>query len=264
MIPAQLPKKETRDVVLLHGFPDFASSWDDVATLLRQRGYQVLTPELYPSTNVKHGRYTYSMRSAATRLARTLDEVGIDSAHVVGHDWGGVLAWSFAMAFPARTASLSLLNAPHPRAFGQHLSSRQGRYALAFQLPYLPELLLARREYRALIAPMRHLLREGEQQRFLQRYKEKGTMHAMLGLYRAMLLPWARVPEREVQAPTLVLWGDQDPYLHRDLATPPHDAAARLQTRHLRGVGHWPQRQAPEDVSAALLQFWTRHERAPS
>ena len=143
-------------VVLLHGFPQHAGSWDRVwpelagagyrAVLLDQRGY---SPGARPA-----GRRAYVLAEAATDVLALLDELGIERAHVVGHDWGGAIGWRLAAAAPDRLLSLTSVSTPHPRALLRSMvtsdQALRSWYMGFFQLPVLPERALLAREGRLL------------------------------------------------------------------------------------------------------------------
>jgi pimeloyl-ACP methyl ester carboxylesterase len=249
-------------VVLLHGFPQHAGSWDLVwpelanagfrPVLLDQRGY---SPGARPD-----GPEAYVLTEAATDVLALLDELGADRAHVVGHDWGGAIGWHLAATAPERLLSLTSVSTPHPRALLRSMATSdqalRSWYMGFFQLPVLPE--------RALLAWDGRLLHRGLRRTglppgtdYVDRLRREGALTAALNWYRAIPYGLGRAP-RPVSTPTLYVWGDRDPVLGPAAAA----ATARYVTGpytfvRLPGVGHW----IPETEPAALLHPLLDHLR---
>lgn len=228
-------------VVLLHGFPELALSWRHVLPGLAAAGYRVVAPNLrgYDGTRTAatgDRRGPYDLATLVDDLAALVHALGRDRAVVVGHDWGGAVAWAAAVLRPELLERLVVVNCPHPAAFADEVRRRprqllRSAYALAFQLPRLPEWALTRRDG-ALVAA---LLRAGAldptvwSDAATQPYRaalcEPGAAAAALGYYRAFArtaLGFRRLARRRlVDRPTLVIWGRHDPALDRSLLDPP-------------------------------------------
>ena len=137
-------------VVLLHGFPQHAGSWDRVVPGLHAAGLRTLAPDQrgYSPAARPTGRRAYVVRELVDDVRALLDAAGLERAHVVGHDWGAMVAWALAAWHPDRVASLTAVSVPHPAAFTTSLlTSSQGlksAYMAFFQLPVVPEKLLTR------------------------------------------------------------------------------------------------------------------------
>src|SRR5712671_1297489 len=135
-------------VLLLHGFPECWVSWRNQLPALAQAGFRAVAPDLrgYGKSDKPPGLDAYRIEVLARDIARLVEALGADRAHVVGHDWGGAVAWFFAMWHPERLDRLAILNAPHPARFSRALKRpRQflrSSYTLFFQVPWLPEALL--------------------------------------------------------------------------------------------------------------------------
>jgi pimeloyl-ACP methyl ester carboxylesterase len=135
-------------VVLLHGFPEFWFSWRHQLPALANAGFRVVAVDQrgYNLSDKPRGLDAYRTSVLAQDVARVIERLGVDRASVVGHDWGGGIAWTFAMGYPERLDRLAILNAPHPGTFVRHLGSprqlRKSWYLFFFQLPWLPEVLL--------------------------------------------------------------------------------------------------------------------------
>lgn len=242
-------------VVLLHGFPQDAGAWDRVAPQLHQAGLRTLAPDQrgYSPGARPRGRRAYRMAELVGDVLALLADRGLTRAHVVGHDWGGAVAWALAGVQPARVSTLTVLSTPHPAAMAAAMtSSRQALsswYMAAFQLPLLPEAVLGRTLRRTLV---RSGLPAEDARRYARRMAEPGALSAALGWYRA--LPFAgRDAVPPVRVPTTYVWGARDFALGR--------RAAELTARQVRGpyrfaelaAGHWLPERSADDVAALVL-----------
>lgn len=242
-------------VVLLHGFPQDAASWDRVVPTLHAAGLRTLAPDLrgYSPGARPQGRRAYRLELLVGDVLALLDDRGLEHAHVVGHDWGGLLAWALAGRTPKRVRTLTVLSTPHPAAMvASFTSSTQlltSWYLGAFQLPVLPELLLARTLDRSL---QRSGLPRADAERYARRMREPGASAGALGWYRAMPFS-ARYAVPRSRVPTTYVWGEHDFALGR--------RAAELTADQVRGpyhfqalsAGHWLPERMPDDVAALVL-----------
>jgi pimeloyl-ACP methyl ester carboxylesterase len=251
-------------VLLLHGFPQDSTAWARVEPLLHRSGLRTLAPDQrgYSPMARPRGRANYRLRHTVDDALALLDAAGLDHAHVVGHDHGGMVAWALGAWHPDRVRTLTALSVPHPAAMAKAmLTSNQALrsyYIALFQLPVLPE--------QVLLAGGGAALRRGLSagglpddvvDRYVTRMQEPGALTAALAWYRA--LPWnAQDPVGTVRVPTLHMWSTGDPFLGRagiDATAAFVDAPYRLEV--LQGVNHWIPELAP-DVVADLVTAHTR------
>jgi pimeloyl-ACP methyl ester carboxylesterase len=243
-------------VVLLHGFPQDASAFDRLSAALHPGGFRTLAPHQrgYSPGARPRSRKAYRTREAVADVLALLDSAGLSRAHVVGHDWGGVVAWALGAWHPDRLRTLTVLSTPHPAALaGALIGSDQllrSSYLGLFQLPALPEgLLLAGNG-----ALLRRTLRQGglpadSVERYVRRMREPRALTSALNWYRA--LPWnVRDGVGRIAVPTLHVWSTADPFLGR-AAT---EATAEFVTGPYRlevldGVPHWIPELAGERVA---------------
>jgi pimeloyl-ACP methyl ester carboxylesterase len=247
--------------ILLHGYPQDRHCWDAVTPALAGAGYRVLAPDLrgYSARARPASRRAYALPRLAGDVLALADAAGVERFHLVGHDWGASLAWYLTGHHPGRVISLGALSVPHPEAFLRALatSSQAVRswYMVAFQLPGLPELALSRRGGRAMQAfLMRTGLDPENAGRYAARAADRAAMRGPLNWYRA--LPFGlRDRTDRIDVPTLFLWSDGDRAISR--------TAAELCGRYvngpyrfeiLGGVSHWLPEEAPEQVTALLMQ----------
>ena len=230
-------------VVLLHGFPQDASMWAPIEPALHDLGLRTLAPHQrgYSPGARPAGRAAYRVVELVGDVVALLDAAELPRAHLVGHDWGGGVAWETAARHPDRIASLTVLSTPHPAALSwAYRHDRQQRrmswYMAAFHLPWLPERYLARRMF----ATMRHSgMPPLEAARVAHRFGSPAELAGPIGWYRALSVPSDGPHPPPVQVPTALVWGAHDVALGR--------VAAERTARHVSGpyrfveldAGHW-------------------------
>jgi pimeloyl-ACP methyl ester carboxylesterase len=245
-------------IILLHGFPESAASWREVTPLLTAAGYRVLAPDQrgYARDARPRRRRDYTLDKLAGDVLALADKEGVERFHVVGHDWGGAVAWQLAATHADRLLTMTSLATPHPRAMVRSLLRGQlfkSWYMVAFQLPVLPELALRGRFFR------RQLVNSGMPDDYVDEYlgllREPGAARGALNWYRAMPFspPNAIGP---VSVPTMYVYGTDDVALGRRAA----DATGKYVTGPYRyevmdGVSHWIPEEIPEVVAKLLLEF---------
>ncbi|KUI13601.1 alpha/beta hydrolase [Mycobacterium lehmannii] len=251
-------------VVLLHGHPQTNLAWGEVIPRLTSSGYRCLAPNqrgVSPSARPTRRR-DYRMSELVEDVGALVEASGADRVHLVGHDYGGLVAWSFAAKYPGLVWTLSSLSSPHPAALQDAmLTSRQGLaswYAYFYQLPLIPEwyYLGAARSGKRLAK----MLRSGGQQpgladRDAEAMTKPGAYTAALNWYRAA--PWAgRVGK--VAVPALMIWSDGDSYIL--------ERAARRSERYVthdfrfevvRG-SHWIPDEQPDAVAKTLMDWFAQ------
>lgn len=242
-------------VVLLHGFPQDASSFDGVVPLLHERGLRTLVPTQrgYIASARPRRRRDYRTAEVTADVLALMDAAGLARVHIVGHDWGGIQAWALAAWHPDRVASLTALSTPHPAAMlGALVTSSQvlrSWYMGFFQLPVTPELVAARTLRGSLVDSR---LPTPYAERYSRAMAEPGALTGALNWYRALPFSVRPVVGR-VTVPTTFVWGRHDFALGR--------AAAERTQRQVLGpyrfvelsAGHWLPETNPGDVAAAVL-----------
>lgn len=263
---------EGEPVVLLHGFPQTASSWERLAPLLHERGYRTLAMNQrgYSPRARPRGRQAYRLAELVDDVVAVIDATGGGPVHVVGHDWGAVVGWALAVLRPEKVRTLCALSVPHPLAvLRAMLTSRQGLaswYVYVFQLPWLPERLFDPARPRGRAAMIRLLRAAGQTEANARRDAAQlavpGAFTAALNWYRAIpLAPWRRL-RRRVQAPTLLAWSDGDIAVRRKGVelTPPF-VAGPYHLEVLAGVSHWIPEEVPDTVAELIDAHLAEHRR---
>ena len=254
-------------VVLLHGFPQDATAWSKVAPALHQHGLRTLSTDQrgYSPGARPSGRSAYRLRELTADVLALLDSAGLGSAHVVGHDWGGIVAWALGARHPERVRTLTAISVPHPAAMARAMvtsdQALRSSYVALFQLPVLPERLLTADRCRALRHALTRTSRPGafapsDLDRYVEAWLQPGTMTGMLNWYRALArLPRATPPR--VRVPTLILWGKQDTALQPGLAEASLDLCEAGRIEWFDQATHWLPHEEPAAVNAALRHFLT-------
>jgi pimeloyl-ACP methyl ester carboxylesterase len=258
-------------VVLLQGFPQFATSWGPVIERLTAQGYRCLAPDQrgYSAGARPRGRRAYRVPELVEDIAALIDASGADKVHLVGHDWGAAAAWAFAAQYPDRLASLSALSVPHPAAFLRAMvTSRQGFaswYMYFFQLPGIPEWSLVGTKERRNWKRLARFLVDAKQsreaaERDARAMAESGAFHYALNWYRAIPLIDPRSTNTKISVPTLFGWSDGDTAVLRKAAETCHKwVTGPYRFEVLQGVSHWIPDEAPDGVAAMLLEQVTAY-----
>lgn len=256
-------------VLMLHGFPEFWYSWRHQLPALAEAGFHAVAPDLrgYNLSDKPPGVDAYRLDKLLADVLGLIQETGAERAFVVGHDWGGVIAWHLAMHHPQAIDKLIILNAPHPAAYRRELRSwkqlLKSWYVFFFQVPGLAEQVLGAGDLdwmdRLLHGPPGHT--EAFTQEDVRRYKQAlarpGALTAALNYYRALRHPLHRSPQdtAPVTAPTLLLWGERDSYLTVELTEGLNAWVSNLTIVRFPDVGHWIQNEAPERVNRLMIDF---------
>ena len=250
-------------VILLHGFPATRMSWDAVVPALTGAGYRVLAPDQrgYSPGAQPAGRLAYRMKELVDDVLALADAVGADRFHLVGHDWGGAVAWALAARCPQSLHTLTVVGTPHPRAFQRALlnstQALRSSYMLFFQLPWLPERFLSVRRGRLAARWLTWSgLTEERALGYLRTLRARGALTPALNWYRA--LPYALMADMAadtVTVPTLYVWSTGDVAFSRAAA----EGTARwvsgsYRFEVLHGVSHWVPEEAPDGLARLLIE----------
>jgi pimeloyl-ACP methyl ester carboxylesterase len=254
---------EGRPVVLLHGFPDSGRMWGHQVDALSAAGFKVIVPDLrgYGTSGKPAEVEAYSMLHAAGDVLAVLDQLGIERAHVVGHDWGSALAWVMASVVPDRVDHLVTLSVGHPQAFraAGFPQLEKSWYMLFFQFEGVAEHWLSDNSW----ANLRDWTKHPDADAVIVDLEANGSLTPALNWYRANIPPASLFgPPLElppVQAPTMGVWSSGDFALTELQMTGSSDhVAGPWRYERIEGPGHWMQLEAPEVVNRLLLDFLPR------
>jgi epoxide hydrolase 4 len=254
-------------VLLLHGFPEFWYGWRKQIAPLVEAGFRVVAPDLrgYNLSSKPDDFTAYTADKPADDIHGLIRALGAESAMVVGHDWGGTVAWALAMNHPEVVDRLAILNAAHPRKLNEGLRNpRQllrSWYFFYFQFPQLPERRARRRQWRffkRFLRDARPSYTTEELDRYVEAWSEPGAAKAIIDYYRAAVRLGSKQQVRPISAPTLVIWGQGDRYLGRKLAEPHREDVPNLdRVERLPSASHWVHHDEAERVNELLIEFLT-------
>lgn len=255
-------------VVLLHGFPDFWYLWRQQLPALDAAGFRAIAPDLrgYNRSDRPQPVADYALDTLVGDVVSFSESVAGRGCALVGHDWGGVLAWYAAARRPDVFRRLVVINAPHPARYGELLRTRPAQlwrswYVALFQLPWLPERLLHVRlsaRIRRGPRPGRRSRTQEELHHYAAVFDSPGAFRGPLHYYRAAmrgLVTGANPRISSVSAPTLLLWGDRDRYLDVRNTHELERWAAELRIVHFPNAGHWLMLDEPQHVNRELIEF---------
>jgi pimeloyl-ACP methyl ester carboxylesterase len=254
-------------VVALHGFPECWYGWHRQIAPLVEAGFRVLVPDQrgYNASDKPDSVRAYRIPELVGDVVGLVESEGRESAHVVGHDWGAVVAWSLALSRPAMLDRLGIVNVPHPGAYLRTLAGEQflrSWYILAMQLPGLAEWWwrrtgLADRVFRSQARP--GTFTEQDLDRYRAAWSQPGARTGMCNWYRALARYPPLPPFDTVEAPTLVLWGEEDAALVPELAGRSLDYCERGRLERFPDASHWVNHEYPDQVADLLVEHLTEH-----
>jgi pimeloyl-ACP methyl ester carboxylesterase len=257
---AVLDEGEGTPVLLLHGFPDSSDVWRKQVPALVGAGFRVVAPDLrgFGESERPEEVDAYRMTHSVADVVAVLDALGLERAHVVGHDWGAGLAWVTAALVPDRVDRLAVLSVGHPNAGREPTVAQREKswYMLLFEFEGVAEELLSRDDWKL----AREWLRgDGDVDRVLAGLSRPGALTAALNWYRANSVLRFQVGGRAlppVAAPTLGIWSDGDNYLLEEgmLRSAEH-VTGPWRYERVEGASHWLQLDAPHRVNELLIEF---------
>jgi pimeloyl-ACP methyl ester carboxylesterase len=251
---------EARPVLLLHGFPETARSWDLVSARLVEAGLRTIAPNQrgYSPGARPDGAEQYAIRHLVDDVVGLLDALELSSVDVVGHDWGSVVAWTLTAWHPDRVRTLTAVSVPHPAAFGWALRNdadqqRRSEYITLFRQEGKAEQVLLEDGAKRLRSVFGDVVPAELVEEHVRVLSEPGALTAALNWYRAMGRDMNELPP--VTVPTTYVWSTEDVALGRAGAVRCGDhVQAPYRFVELAGITHWIPEEAPESLVTAVLQ----------
>lgn len=249
---------EGESAVLLHGFPERATSWQTVQDLLADEGVRTYAPDQrgYSPRARPFGRWSYRFSSLVDDVVALADAIGAP-VHVVGHDWGAMVAWALADRRPDLVRTLTAVSVPHPRAM-LHAAlhgpqAKQSWYFVPFSVPGLVEGVVRMQPHILDTALRKGGMGADDVARFHREVVDAGALSGALGWYRGAWLDPPRVGP--ISVPTTYVWSDRDVALSREAAQACERwVEADYEFVVLEGVSHWVPRQAPGALAEAIVR----------
>ncbi len=254
-------------MLMLHGFPEFWYSWRHQIPEFAQ-DFRVVAIDLrgYNDSDKPAEQSAYVMDEFIKDIEGVIKGLGYEKCVLVGHDWGGAIAWNFAYDHPEMIERLIILNLPHPAKFAQGLRTPQqllrSYYIFIFQLPWIPELLLQSSNYQAIETAFKGTAvnKNAFTQLDINRYKDAaakpGALTAMLNYYRNIF--GQRILNQNwgiLEVPTLMIWGENDTALGKELTYDTTAYVRDFQIKYIPNCGHWVQQEQPELVNQYIAGF---------
>lgn len=257
-------------VVLLHGFPEFWYGWRRQIPALAAAGFRVWVPDQrgYNLSDKPKGLDAYQLEVLAADICGLIDATGQAQVYLAGHDWGAMVAWWVALTAPERLRHMAILNVPHPSVMRRRLLTdprqmARSFYAGFFQLPRLPEALLAADDWKALARSLQNgslpgAFTDDDLDIYRKAWSQPRAMTSMLNWYRALFRRLNdTIPNERVSVPTTVIWGKKDAALRSVMA---EESAALCDTGELIRLPdntHWVQHEAADRVNSLLINRFT-------
>ena len=198
---------------------------------LAKAGYRVIIPDQrgYNLSDKPIGVRSYAIDKLAKDILGLMEALGYDKVNLIGHDWGGLVAWALAIWHPERLYKLGILNAPHPDVMTRFLRRgdpeqlRRSWYFFTFQIPWLPEHLLHKNDWRRMVLALRgsgkiHTFTDEDIKEYKKAWSQPEAITAMLNWYRAARYLPKLLKETRVKVPTLLIWGMEDTALSHRMA----------------------------------------------
>ena len=254
-------------MLFLHGFPEFWYSWrKQIPEFARDRTVVALDLRGYNDSDKPSEQSAYVMEEFIKDVKGVIEGLGYDRCVLVGHDWGGAIAWFFAYAHPEMVERLIILNTPHPAKFAQGLRTLQqllrSSYILFLQLPILPELLIQLDDYNALeqifrgMAVNKSSVADDDIEAYKNAFAKRGTLTAALNYYRNLFQSWLIQQSWSVlNRPTLMIWAEQDNAFGKELTYNTEQYVRNFQVKYIPNCSHWVQQERPDLVNQYIHEF---------
>jgi pimeloyl-ACP methyl ester carboxylesterase len=262
-------------MLLLHGFPEFWFSWRHQLKAF-SKDYHVVAVDMrgYGDSDKPDGVASYTLDKLGKDIADLIPALGYSACVLVGHDWGGAVAWRVADTNPELIDKLVIMNCPHLSIMGQELTNGWGQllkswYIFMFQVPWLPEFTIGLHDYRTFNAIFRGR-KAGVKNRdqfpaeVVEAYKYSfsrpggltGPINYIRAIYktRSFFFPRTR---KTIDIPTLLLWGDCDLFLKKEMADRHDSVCSNLTVKHIPNCSHWVQQDVPDLCNQYMTDFLT-------
>ncbi|MBM6615869.1 alpha/beta hydrolase [Desemzia sp. RIT804] len=255
-------------ILLLHGFPEFWYGWCKQITYLADQGFRVWAPDQrgYNLSDKPDKVSDYHIEHLAADVAGLIKASGKEKVFLVGHDWGGIVAWRVAREYPDLLHKLVILNAPHEAAMKEQVLHHpfqilKSSYIGFFQLPGVPERLFSVSGWKPATKALKATSQKGtfseaELDEYRTAWSQPRAMHSMINWYRALVRYSSNqtVPSR-VTVPTFLIWGAKDQFLGQELANKSLEFCDNGRGRLIGEATHWVQHEEAEQVNQWMLDF---------
>lgn len=266
-------------VFLLHGFPEFWYGWKNQIPYLVEQGYRVIIPDQrgYNLSDKPEGVHHYQLDTLAQDIVNLAGALDYDKINLVGHDWGAAVSWWVATLFPDKLKKLVILNVPYPTIMFEQMRQvniaqmLKSWYIGFFQIPFLPETLASLGDYSGMEQMLRRssnpdTFSEEDIEQYRRAWSQPGAMTAMINWYRAIVSGTTSnnlTDKGRIVTPTLMLWGENDIALGKELAEPSIGLCDDGELIFYPNATHWLQHDEPDSVNYEIVRFLQQAIDAP-
>lgn len=262
-------EREMPTIIFLHGFPEFWLGWKNQIQFFKDQGFHVLVPDQrgYNLSDKPPNVTDYKIELLASDIIELIKQTGKSKVYLVGHDWGAVIAWHLAITHPEYIEKLLILNVPHPLALKETIFKNlkqllKSWYMLAFQFPWMPEVLVRRNNYamfrNALLMAKNDSITNEHLKDYITAWSKEGAVSSMINWYRAAVrfpFKYDAFENGHVSVPTKIIWGKQDQFLEPILATKSLKYCKEGELVFLEEASHWLAHEEPQKVNELILSF---------
>ncbi|MEA2048629.1 MAG: alpha/beta hydrolase [Campylobacterota bacterium] len=256
-------------LILLHGFPEFSYAWRDYIPYLASAGFRVWVPDQrgYNLSDKPKGIASYTLDALAKDVLGLIDAAKHKQAFLVGHDWGGSVAWHIATKYPERIIKMIVLNVPHLGVLKKNLLSnaaqlRKSNYLFLLQVPWIPEIYIKFKQYMLLKKKFRISSRPGtftddDLETYYRSWIQPKAFHSMLNWYRAAMqrpIRYRKTPH--LTQPTLVIWGKKDKFLCSEMAQQSIDLCSEGHLIFFEEATHWIIHEEVSAIQKLIVSFF--------
>ena len=252
-------------MLFLHGFPEFSLGWKKQLLFFAAKGFRVVAPDQrgYNLSSKPKGVKAYRIENLVEDMVGLIQQLSTEKVILVGHDWGGGVAWELAGQHPELIEKLIVLNMPHLRVMRETLKSNARQmlrswYTGFFQIPFLPEWMSSWFNFKLMERSMigtalQNTFTRLEIGQYKSAWRQPGAVRAMINWYRAY--KYSRPAFKRIQIPTLILWGTQDKFLLPQMAGKSNMLCAKGKLIYIDDATHWLHHEKAAKVNQLILNF---------
>lgn len=250
---AQSGPKDGSPILLLHGFPENSKAMIESFKDLAEKNWRLIAPDQrgYNLSDKPKGVKNYSLESLTRDIEELILAMELKQVTLVAHDWGGIVAWYLTNRRPDLVKKLVVINCPHYEVFKRNLLVNPLQILKSFYisfllLPKLPELILSWDNY-AVFKFILHRSAHPQVDKLIPAWRQENALESMINWYRAMIYN-LRLPFRNIQVPTLLVWGEDDVFLQKEMATQSLTYCNDGRVKFVKNAGHWIHHQKIEEI----------------
>jgi epoxide hydrolase 4 len=257
-------------IIFLHGFPEYGGAWQKQLNFMAQNGYYAIAPDQrgYNLSSKCKEVKAYLIDHLIADILALINKLTTNQVTLVGHDWGGAVAWELTIRFPDLLNRLVIMNMPHPAVMAQTLKSnpkqiRKSWYMGLFQFPVLPELICRSRNYKLLEHSLtstsnKTTFSEEEIANYKNAWRQPGALTSMINWYRAA--KYYSSKDIIINIPTLIIWGKNDHFLNAGMAQSSIERCTNGKLVMMNDATHWLHHEKPDQVNRLILDFIQTNE----